>query len=78
MGVVIDHDSTGYSVDPRVLSEDDKGVDIMSEFNDKYKDLEGKVNDKATEVGTKFGVDKELVIAIAVVAILVLVAKIFN
>ncbi len=50
----------------------------MSEFNDKYKDLEGKVNEKATEVGTKFGVDKELVIAIAVVAILVLVAKIFN
>ena len=30
MGVVIDHDSTGYSVDPRILSEDDKGVDIMS------------------------------------------------
>lgn len=50
----------------------------MSEFNDKYKDLEGKVNEKATEVGTKFGGDKELVIAIAVVAILVLVAKIFN
>lgn len=30
MGVVIDHDNTGYSVDPRILSEDDKGVDIMS------------------------------------------------
>ena len=30
MGVVIDNDSTGYSVDPRILSEDDKGVDIMS------------------------------------------------
>ena len=55
-----------------------KEVANISEFNDKYKDLEGKVNDKATEVGTKFGVDKELVIAIAVVAILVLIAKIFN
>lgn len=30
MGVVIDHDDNGYSVDPRILSEDDKGVDIMS------------------------------------------------
>ena len=50
----------------------------MSEYNDKYKELEGNVNEKATEVGTKLGVGKELVIAIAVVAILVLVAKIFN
>lgn len=50
----------------------------IDDLNNQYKEAEGKVNDKAREIGGKFGVDKELVIAIAAVVLIAIAAKVFG